>query len=153
MAASSDKDWSMSGNTFDREEYEGKFARLFGVTEEELINRGIDPDVYAQKNIRGALKNRSNWDLVLPKSNQYGLLWTRWGSRGFIAMFIGVGFLAVSKYQPLHWLGISLAYAMVLVALVTYALMLKYRSKYIAACRAEKVSPTWRRSKTKWPNT
>jgi len=153
MAASSDNDWNMSGNTFDREEPEGKFARLFGVTEEELIHRGIDPDVYAEKNIRNALKKRSNWDLVLPKSYQYGLLWTRWGSRGFIAMFIGVGFLAVSKYQPLHWLGISLACAMVLVALVAYALMLKYRRKYVAACRAEKVSPTWKRNETKWPNT
>ncbi|HEY5303521.1 MAG TPA: hypothetical protein VIJ86_05645 [Acidimicrobiales bacterium] len=137
----------MSGNAFDREEQKDKFARLFGVTEEELINRGIDPSDYARRNIRNALKNQGNWDLVLPNSNQYGILLTRWGLRGFVAMFIGVGFLAVSKYQTLHLLGLYLAYAMLLAALVAYVFMLKYRRMYIATCGDEKVVLTWRRNK------
>jgi hypothetical protein len=153
LAAKTCNYWSMSDSVFEREEQKKKFARLFGVTEEELISRGIDPSDYARQNIRDALKNRNNWDLVLPKSNQYGLLWTRWGFRGFIAMFFGVGFLALSKYQPLHSLGIGLALAMLLVALVNYVLTLKYRRMYIAACRNEKVTPTWRRSKPKWPKS
>lgn len=153
VAVKTDNDWSMSDSAFDREEQKKKFARLFGVTEEELLSRGIDPNDYARQNIRDALKNKNNWDLVLPKSNQYGVLWTRWGFRGFVAMFFGVGFLAVSKYQPLHSLGIGLAFAMLLVALVTYVVMLQYRRLYIAACRNEKVTPTWRRSKPKWPKS
>lgn len=141
----------MSNSAFDREEQKKKFARLFRVTEEELISRGVDPSDYARQNIREALKNRNNWDLVLPKSNQYGLLWTRWGLRGFAAMFVGLGFLALSKYQPLHSLGIALAFVMWLVTLVTYALMLKYRRMYVTACRNENVAPTWRRSKPDSP--
>jgi hypothetical protein len=141
----------MSGDAFDRDEQKVRFARLFGVTEEELINQGVDPSEFARQNIHNALKDQGNWDLVLPKSNQYGILWTRWGLRGFVAMFIGVGFLAVSKFQPLHALGISLAYAMLLVSLVAYVLMLKYRRMYIAACGDEKVPTTWRRSKPGWP--
>ncbi|MBU6495292.1 MAG: hypothetical protein KGR42_02600 [Acidobacteria bacterium] len=142
----------MSDDAFESERQKDTFVRLFGATEKELTSQGIDPDAYARQNIRNALKDRGKWDLMLPKSIQYGLLWTRWGVRGFIAMSIGIGFLAVSKYSPLHWVGIISAYLMWIVTLVTYILMLKYRRMYIAACHAEKVPTSWRRKRTNWSN-
>jgi hypothetical protein len=103
------------------EEGSRQFHRLFGISEDELISRGIDPGDYARKNVRKALRDATKWNGILPKSNQFGILWTRWGLRGFIAFFIGIGFLAVSKFQALHWLGIVGAFSMLMVAVGTAA--------------------------------
>ena len=58
-----------------------KFEQLFGVTEDELEEQGIDPGAYARKNVRNALKDQSKWNGLIPRSTQLSLLWTRWGLR------------------------------------------------------------------------
>lgn len=36
-----------------------RFTQLFGISEDELRRRGIDPDVYARENVGKALKDRA----------------------------------------------------------------------------------------------
>ncbi len=126
-----------------------KFFQTFGVSEDELIRRGIDPGVYARDHIREALKNERTMKSILPSSYQYGILWTRWGWRGFVSMFVGVGFLALSKFSPLRWEAIAGAYLMLLIAVATYVVALRYRRRYVQACRDEGREPTWRQRRNR----
>ena len=121
-----------------------KFAKLFGVTESELIKQGIDPTDYAKQHVRSALKNKKNWNIVLPKSSQLAMEWTRLGWRGFIAMFFCLGFLAISKISNFFVLGIVGACIMWIVAGSLTYLTLKKRSEYIRMCRKEGIKPSWR---------
>jgi heme exporter protein D len=73
------------------------------------------------------------------------VLWSKWGFRGYIAMFIGIGFLAMSKFGPLRWFGIGAAIVMLAIALATYVVMLRFRRQYVKACREENIQPSWRR--------
>lgn len=85
----------MSTSDSQHEDESRKFLNLFGVSENELIGRGIDPGEYARKNVGKALRNQAKWDGIIPNSNQFGILWTRWGLRLFIALFVGMGLLKV----------------------------------------------------------
>ena len=126
------------------DEYSSKFFQTFGITEDELIRQGVDPGVYAREHIGKALKNRRTMEVILPSSYRNGILWTRWGWRGFVSMFVGVSFLALSKFPPLHWAAIGGAYLMLVIALATYLVALRYRKRYVQACREEGREPTWR---------
>lgn len=122
-----------------------RFRNLFGVSEDQLRAQGVDPGQYARDHIHDALKDRTKWEGILPASNQYGILWTRWGFRGFVAMFIGFGLLALSKIRAIRWVAIGAACVDLAVVLAMYVAMLIYRGRYVQACRAEGKSPRWAR--------
>ena len=127
---------------------EERFHHLFGTSKADLRARGIDPGQYAREHIHDALKDKAKWDGILPLSNQYGILWTRWGWRGFVAMFIGLGLLGLSNVHSIHWVAIGAACVDLLAVLAMYTAMVLYRRRYIEACRAEGKAPTWSRRLT-----
>ena len=131
-----------------RARQEQTFAQLFGVTEEELVRQGIDLDEYFSAHIGEALKDRRKWDLVLPKSQQYNMLWPRWGFRAFLAMFVGFGFLALSEIPAVHWPAIGAAAAIFVVVLIMSVMMWTYRAKSARASRTEGANGRTRGSKT-----
>jgi hypothetical protein len=135
----------MSTSESQHEDESRKFLDLFGVSEDELIGRGIDPGEYARKNIRNALRDQTKWDGIISKSNQFGILWTRWGLRVFIALFVGIAFLVISKFQAVHWIGIAGAFTMLAVAVLAFVRSVRYRRCYVQACRGEHIEPSWRR--------
>lgn len=122
-----------------------RFLKLFGVSQADLRAKGIDPARYAREHIDDALKERAKWDGILPASNQYAMLWTKWGFRGFAGMFLGLGFLALSRVRAIHWVAIGAACLVLVVVLAMYTLMLVYRRRYVAACRTEGKLPNWGR--------
>jgi hypothetical protein len=129
-----------SNSSLERE----KFAQLFGVTEDQLIARGIDPGEYARDNVKEALKDKSKWNLVLSKSTQYTVLWTRWGYRAVVAMFVGIGSLALATLSSIRWLGVALACISGGYALTSIFLLFRYRRLYRSACIEEGITPSWK---------
>jgi len=122
----------------------GTFQEVFGVSKDELVRQNIDPDEYARQNIRRTLKDPEKASRVLPPSAQLWRVQMRWGGRGFAALFVSIGFLALSRVHPVHLLGIIAAVLVFIGALIMYVLMMKYRHQYVDACRQEGVEPEWR---------
>ncbi len=118
-----------------------KFVQVFGVSEEQLISQGINPDEYVRENIRKALQDKRVRELLLPPSSELGRLWRRWALRGYMGMYIGIGFLALSIVHDLHWIGIALACMMLIFVIYTYMMSLKYHHKYVRACEQEHINP------------
>lgn len=125
-----------------------RFMQLFGVSQDDVRRRGIDPGVYAREHIHHAMKDRKKWPGIIPESNQYAILWTRWGFRGFVAMFIGLGFLFLSHISAIHWEALGAADLDIIAVLACYVLMLRYRHEYVRACRHEGIVPSWKRRST-----
>ena len=119
------------------------FQQVFGVSEDDLIRQNIDPAEYARQNIRRALNDPDTASRVLSPSDQLWRVQMRWGRRGFAALFVSIGFLALSHVHPVHWLSIIAAALVVIGALVMNVLVIKYRHQYVEACRKEGVEPEW----------
>jgi hypothetical protein len=125
-----------------------RFENLFGVSEADLRDQGIDPDRYARDHIHEALNDRGKWNGILPPSNQYAILWTKWGFRAFVTMFIGIGFLALSNVSDLHWIGIGLACVACVAAASMVVTSIVLRARYVRACKVEGITPSWKRGAT-----
>jgi hypothetical protein len=98
--------------------------------------------------IHQAMKDRDKAAVVLPRSSVLEPLISRRGFRVFVALFVGIGFLAVSKYEPLHWFGIAASVAAEMVAIAMWVTSLRFRHQYVMACRAENINPSWRRKRS-----
>jgi hypothetical protein len=122
-------------------EQKRKFELLFGVSEADLVSRGVDPGEYARTHIHEAMKDRDKAAVVLPRSSVLEPLISRRGFRVFVALFVGIGFLAVSKYEPLPWFGIAASVAAEMVAIAMWVTSLRFRHQYVMACRAENIQP------------
>lgn len=77
-----------------------EFRKIFGISAEKLQAQGIDPDEYARKNIRSAVRDKKSRARWMSDERNYDLLWSRWGLRAFIAMFVVLGLLIVQKAIP-----------------------------------------------------
>ena len=135
---------AMSGESLE-DYHHRRFTEIFGVSEDDLNAQGIDTAQYARDHIREVVKDRHRWNRAgIPKSSQLSMLWTQWGYRAFIAMFVGYGFLAISITPALHWLGLAGAFVMLAVAFACVFASLRYRHHYVLACKRENIEPEWR---------
>ncbi len=84
-------------------------------------------------------------DAGIPRSSQNLLLWEGWASRVYLAIFAGLGCLAISITPALHRLGLALGVGLCGVAVTSAIIALGYHRKYATACRHENIDPYWRR--------
>lgn len=117
------------------------------MSEEALRERGIDPGEYACTQLHLALEGKAV--VHRPAGTDYEALrgrwlYFRWVQRGFVALFIGFGFLALSTVHPARWPGLVGAFAAVSVALYTLRVSLRHRRRYGEACHQAGTRPRWR---------
>jgi len=129
----------------EKERQAAKLKALFGVSEEELVRRGINPDEYARRNIRRVLKDKHKQEQVLSRSMQLKLRWTQYGWWGFMCLFATAGCLFVTKVPSLWWPAFGGACACFAVALYFGMLFYRYRFLWKRACRDEGIKATLRR--------
>lgn len=75
------------------------------------------------------LKDPTKRKEVLTPETQSRLMWTKWGLRAFVTMFVGIGFLALSNVRSLHTVGLVGAIAMLFLAGGMTVQMWRYRSE------------------------
>ncbi|MCU1491292.1 MAG: hypothetical protein JWM85_2697, partial [Acidimicrobiaceae bacterium] len=75
-------------------------------------------------------------------SKQLSILWTRWGWRAFVGMFIGLGFLGLSDIRALHWVGVAGAICSALLVVIMFVMSWKFHSRYVRARREEGADPS-----------
>lgn len=123
-----------------------EFEARFGVSPKQLQEQGIDPATYVLDQIARRGRDISpSRPLAGAPSSVLAVAYTGWGMRGYYAIFVGLGFLALSKLAPVHWVGLIGATIAGLVAAYMVVMMQIYRRRYVRACRAEGVQPHWRR--------
>jgi hypothetical protein len=126
------------------EELHHKYEEIFGVSEDELRQQGLDPREYALEKLRRARQGAETLGSPTgpaPQSAAYRLLWVKWGRRAFRMMFVGIGFLALSRFSPLHWFGLVAADITVVIVGWMVTMALSYRRKYVSMCRRLGVQP------------
>lgn len=125
-----------------------EFEDHFGVNPKALQEQGLDPARYVVDQMltpRGRRKLRNLRPRAGAPSSVLAVAYTGWGTRGYYAMFTGLGFLALSKVGALHWVGIFGAVVAVLAAVYMVVMMWVYRRRHARACRSEGIPPSWRR--------
>ncbi|HZO79040.1 MAG TPA: hypothetical protein VFB39_13440 [Solirubrobacteraceae bacterium] len=107
---------------------EQSFEAEFGIQATEAIER-----IRNGEGVLEVFTPRVHWGKVpapLAADPQYlRLASSRWGVRGYEAMFAALGFLALSKFGHTHVLGFAGAWAAAVVALWCVGRMLVYRRR------------------------
>jgi len=104
-----------------------RFAAVFGVSEAELIARGVDPGEYAATHIGDAMKHLDTRKLLLSRSTNESLTSNRLAWRAYVAIFVGFAFLFVSLVRPLHWFGIAAASVSGAFAITLYVIAMRHK--------------------------
>jgi len=112
----------------ERQRIEQSFEAEFGVPPDEFIARvrnGGEIELPSP---------RVSWGRKVPTplaadTHYLRLVSTTWGLRAYKAMFGALGFLALSKFRPTHWLGFAGAWAGAAMALWCIGLMWVYRRR------------------------
>ena len=120
----------MAGEELDppNEDPSDTFTQVFGVSEEELRRRGIDPADYVRRNAGKAVRNEKRMASVWAAASQsaqarhQSLLW---GLRAFYVMFLTIGILILSTFASgmLNTVALGLA---VVAGCAVFVLIVKY---------------------------
>lgn len=111
----------------EKERLQRRFRAEFGISTDDAIQRikagaGMpSPAVPWSHRVPSALADDSGF---------LRLVWLRWGWRAYIAMFAGIGCLALSKLGPMHWVGLAAAVIAVGAAVWCSVLMQVYRRRW-----------------------
>jgi hypothetical protein len=129
------------------DELHQQYTDLFGTSEEQLREQGIDPREHAMEKLRLAREGKVALGPLsgpMPDFLDYRSDYVTWGLRGYTAMFVTLGFLALSKVHALHLFGLAAACTTFVAAFWMVTKSLVSRRKYVVACRRAGVKPYWR---------
>jgi hypothetical protein len=121
-----------------------RFRNLFGVSRNDLIAQGVDPDGYLRENLRRALRNREGQDSVLSERTRYRLRFFVYAKWSYVCAFVA---LIVLLLSGLHSFAnartglIVLSCAVAAAMFVFIAVQIFCASRYRAACRREGIQP------------
>jgi hypothetical protein len=119
------------------DEKDARFLTLFGKTRDEVRAEGVDPDDYATEHIRQAMNNDKIAAQILAPSAYARRLELRWLWRGWVAIFVGFGFLLLSLVKHLHVIAITFACIDLLVVIAFSVTGWRYWIRYLRASRVE----------------
>jgi hypothetical protein len=114
------------------------FTNLFGISWDELRAQGINPDEYARQHFDEAMKRAVKTGKGLPQSRREDEQRLTWLWRGYIALFVGFGFLLLSLIPPIKAPAEVGAIATFLVWLGIFRLALVHASRKRRAVKKEK---------------
>ena len=123
------------------EEKDAHFLTLFGKTRDQVRAEGSDPDDYAIQHIREAMNNDKVAAQILAPSAYARRLELRWLWRGWVAIFVGFGFLLLSVVKHLHALALAFACVDFLVVIAFCSIGWRYWIRYLRATRTENIRP------------
>ena len=116
-----------------------RFAYQFGVTVEELRQKGIDPDIYFQEHVNEVMKDPAIRALVLDDEQLLGDKYHRilgwiWACNFAVLGFLFTTFIPYPYSRPI---GISLAFVCVVFAAGAGVAALRAKHQWKQACRAK----------------
>jgi hypothetical protein len=120
--------------------YDRRFQDLFGVSKDELIAQGVDPDVYMRENLRSALNSPKGQAEVLSESTRFKLRFFVYGKWFYFCIFAALSLLLVSGIHALasgRVVLISLSCVAAAAMIVSASMQILYAKRYRRACRAE----------------
>lgn len=121
-----------------------RFQELFGVSKEELIRRGVNPDVYMRENLKSALRDPERRTALLSESTNLRLRFFGYAKRAYSCAFAALGLLALTAVPALaSWrTPLIVLSCFAAVGLVVFATrQISCAKSYRVACREEGIQP------------
>jgi len=124
--------------------YDNRFRDLFGVTKDDLIAKGINPDVYIRENLRRALRSSPSSVRFLSDHTRLRLRFFVYAKWFNVFAFFTLIFLLLTGLHVLSGVKTALfvfCYATALAMIICGIMQISCAKRYRHACKREGIKP------------